>query len=99
MKVTDEMTATHNLMMDDLPHDLSKLDGNAQEMDAQLQVIELKSEEMESGSTLILIIEMMVTRITQMDVIQIELLNPNGFEKMELRLLQINAEMIEEMVL
>ena len=77
-------------MMDDQPHDLSKLDGNVQVMVAQLQVIELKSEEMESGSTSILIIEMMATLIIQMDVIQIELLNPNGFEKMELRLLQIN---------
>ena len=48
-------------MMDDQPHDLLKLDGNVREMVVQLQVIELKNEEMESDSMKILITEMTIT--------------------------------------
>ena len=91
------MMATAMILMVDQMLEKSNMDTLVQEEGFHLQVVVLKFEEMESGSTLTLIIEMMTTLITQMDVIQIELLNPNGFEKMGLRQLQINAEMTEVM--
>ena len=93
------MMAIAMILMADQMLEKFNMDTLVQEEDFHLQAVVLKFEEMESGLILSLTIEMMATLIIQMDEIQIELLNPNGFEKMELRLLQINEEMTEVMVL